>query len=54
MVFFYSACLNHLFLLKVKKKGMQDENDFYFNGFERSPFSFKSERESVLNEQTGI
>lgn len=33
---------------------MQEENDFHFNGFERLPFLFKSEREKVVNEQIGI
>lgn len=33
---------------------MQEENAFYFSGFERSPFSFKSERERAVNEKTGI
>lgn len=42
MVFFYFTCLNDLLLLKVKNKGMQEENVFYFSGFERLPFSFKS------------
>ena len=43
-----------VFIKSKKNKGMQEENDFYFNGFERLPFFFKSEREKEVNEQTGI